>query len=61
MAFRQDVQGGAFENFDTPFGIGASEGINRGRFESTWVVETDVPEAFEVSAASSSVYQIVGV
>lgn len=48
-AFRPHVEGGAFDNFETPFGFGASEGINRGKFESTWVVELEVPEAFEVS------------
>ncbi|CDS40913.1 Receptor Mediated Endocytosis family member [Echinococcus multilocularis] len=47
-AFRPQVEGGAFDNFETPFGFGASEGINRGKFESTWVVELEVPEAFEI-------------
>ena len=47
--FRKQVEGGAFDNYETPFGFGASEGINRGKFESTWVVELEVPEAFEVS------------
>lgn len=50
--FRQQVEGGAFDNYETPFGVGASEGINRGKFESTWVVELEVPEAFEVSIKS---------
>ena len=36
------VKGGAFETFnDNPFGIGANEGIDKGRFEEDWVVNKD--------------------
>ncbi|VUZ46124.1 unnamed protein product [Hymenolepis diminuta] len=47
-AYRPRVEGGAFDNYETPFGFGASEGINRGKFESSWIVEREVPEAFEL-------------
>ncbi|KAL7061430.1 hypothetical protein AAHC03_0897 [Spirometra sp. Aus1] len=47
-AFKPEVRGGAFETFETPFGVGAAEGINRGKYESSWVVETEVPDAFEI-------------
>ncbi|VDO11819.1 unnamed protein product [Rodentolepis nana] len=47
-AYRPRVEGGAFDNCETPFGYGASEGINRGKFECSWIVEREVPEAFEL-------------
>lgn len=37
--FMHSVKGGAFEvQNDNPFGVGASEGINRGRFDTEWPV-----------------------
>nr|CDS32978.1 Receptor Mediated Endocytosis family member [Hymenolepis microstoma] len=47
-AYRPRVEGGAFDNCETPFGYGASEGINRGKFENSWIVEREVPKAFEL-------------
>lgn len=35
------VHGGAFDEFDSPFGVGACEGINIGRGEQEWVIARD--------------------
>ncbi|KAL3308208.1 hypothetical protein Ciccas_013264 [Cichlidogyrus casuarinus] len=42
------VKGGAFDSQATPFGYMASEGFNKGRFDSGWVVEAERDEADKI-------------
>lgn len=35
------IQGGAFQGYNSPFGVGTLEGIDMGRGEEEWVVSKD--------------------